>query len=153
MCKPQEYLGVPESTRSTSKYLEVPGFKKQAAVEKPMDYELRPLNRSQGGEKVVEATTSGGNFVNGKSGRRRIINASSATSLGKVLLCESESKILWGKCFFAKVKVKLSKWSILLLKFGKEVFDTKYQEVHRLVAHSLLHRNNNSQRLRSFCQR
>ena len=32
-------------------------------------------------------------------------------------------QLLWGKCFFAKVKVKLSKWSILLLKvkFGKEV--------------------------------
>ena len=120
-----------------------------------MDYEQRPLNRSQGGEKVEEATTSGGNFVNGKSGRRRIINASSATSLGKVLLCESESKILWGKCFFAKVKVKLSKWSILSLKvkFAKEVFDAKYQEVHScLVAHSLLNiilnNKNNSQRLR-----
>ena len=57
-----------------------------------MDYEQRPLNRSQGGEKVGEATTSGGNFVNGKSGPRRIINASSPTSLGKVLLCKSESK-------------------------------------------------------------
>ena len=64
-------------------------------------------------------------------------------------------QLLWGKCFFAKMKVKLSKWSILSLKvkFAKEVFDAKYQEVHScLVAHSLLNiilnNKNNSQRLR-----